>query len=136
MTDFLKMTKGDVIFAIIENVTLNNVPDPEGNVIAGMVFTVTYEGLDLKYASGIVQYSQAIVTVVTKELEGVTEVILPTHESALYVRKGNANHERLTEGTMASIEGIIKQQVRNPLTGEEANEVIICKRPQQIDPVR
>ena len=83
LNDFLDMTKDDVIFGVIENVTLNQVPDPDGDIALGLVFTVTYEGLDLKYASGVVQYSQAIVVVVPEELEGITEVVLPTHESAL-----------------------------------------------------
>jgi len=124
------MTKDDVIFGVIENVTLNQVPDPDGDITLGLVFTVTYEGLDLKYASGVVQYSQAIVVVVPGELEGITEVVLPTHESALYVRRGGGNYERVTEGTMASIENVIKSQVQ--VDSEDKREVILCKPPQSI----
>jgi hypothetical protein len=130
LNDFLDMTKDDVIFGVIENVTLNQVPDPDGNTTLGLVFTVTYEGLDLKYASGIVQYSQAIVVVVPEELKGITEVVLPTHESALYVRRGGGNYERVTEGTMASIENVIKNQVQ--ADSENKREVILCKPPQSI----
>ena len=107
-------------------------PDPDGNTTLGLVFTVTYEGLDLKYASGIVQYSQAIVVVVPEELKGITEVVLPTHESALYVRRGGGNYERVAEGTMASIENIIKNQVQ--VDPEDKREVILCKPPQNIRP--
>jgi len=57
LDDFLDMTKGDVIFGVIENVTLNQVPDLDGDTTLGLVFTVTYEGLDSKYTSGVVQYS-------------------------------------------------------------------------------
>jgi hypothetical protein len=124
------MTKDDVIFGVIENVTLNQVPDPDGNTTLGLVFTVTYEGLDSKYASGVVQYSQAIVVVVPEELKGITEVVLPTHESALYVRRGGGNYERVTEGTMASIENVIKNQVQ--ADSENKREVILCKPPQSI----
>ena len=130
LNDFLDMTKDDVIFGVIENVTLNQVPDPDGNTTLGLVFTVTYEGLDLKYASGVVQYSQAIVVVVPEELKGITEVVLPTHESALYVRRGGGNYERVTEGTMASIENVIKNQVQ--ADSENKREVILCKPPQSI----
>lgn len=130
LNDFLDMTKDDVIFGVIENVTLNQVPDPDGNTTLGLVFTVTYEGLDLKYASGIVQYSQAIVVVVPEELKGITEVVLPTHESALYVRRGGGNYERVAEGTMASIENVIKNQVQ--ADSENKREVILCKPPQSI----
>ena len=130
LNDFLDMTKDDVIFGVIENVTLNQVPDPDGNTTLGLVFTVTYEGLDLKYASGVVQYSQAIVVVVPEELKGITEVVLPTHESALYVRRGGGNYERVTEGTMASIENVIKSQVQ--VNSEDKREVILCKPPQSI----
>jgi len=130
LNDFLDMTKDDVIFGVIENVTLNEVPDPDGDITLGLVFTVTYEGLDLKYASGVVQYSQAIVVVVPGELEGITEVVLPTHESALYVRRGGGNYERVTEGTMASIENVIKSQVQ--VDSEDKREVILCKPPQSI----
>ena len=130
LNDFLDMTKDDVIFGVIENVTLNQVPDPDGNITLGLVFTVTYEGLDLKYASGVVQYSQAIVVVVPEELKGITEVVLPTHESALYVRRGGGNYERVTEGTMASIENVIKSQVQ--VNSEDKREVILCKPPQSI----
>lgn len=130
LNDFLNMTKDDVIFGVIENVTLNQVPDPDGGTTLGLVFTVTYEGLDLKYASGVVQYSQAIVVVVPGELEGITEVVLPTHESALYVRRGGGNYERITEGTMASIENVIKNQVQ--VDSKDKREVILCKPPQSI----
>ena len=130
LNDFLNMTKDDVIFGVIENVTLNQVPDPDGDITLGLVFTVTYEGLDLKYASGVVQYSQAIVVVVPGELEGITEVVLPTHESALYVRRGGGNYERVTEGTMASIENVIKNQVQ--VAWQDKREVILCKPPQSI----
>ena len=130
LNDFLDMTKDDVIFGVIENVTLNQVPDTDGNTTLGLVFTVTYEGLDLKYASGVVQYSQAIVVVVPEELKGITEVVLPTHESALYVRRGGGNYERVTEGTMASIENVIKNQVQ--ADSENKREVILCKPPQSI----
>ena len=42
LNDFLDMTKDDVIFGVIENVTLNQVPDPDGNTTLGLpVFTVT-----------------------------------------------------------------------------------------------
>ena len=129
LNDFLNMTKGDVIFGIIENVTLSQVPNPDGNITLGLVFTVTYEGFDLKYASGVVQYSQAIVVVVPEELKGITEVVLPTHESALYVRRGGENYERVTEGTMASIENVIKSQVQ---WTPNKREVILCKPPQSI----
>jgi hypothetical protein len=124
------MTKDDVIFGVIENVTLNQVPDPDGNTTLGLVFTVTYEGLDSKYTSGVVQYSQAIVVVVPEELKGITEVVLPTHESALYVRRGGGNYERVAEGTMASIENVIKNQVQ--VDPEDKREVILCKPPQSI----
>lgn len=130
LNDFLDMTKDDVIFGVIENVTLNQVPDPDGNTTLGLVFTVTYEGLDSKYASGVVQYSQAIVVVVPEELKGITEVVLPTHESALYVRRGGGNYERVTEGTMASIENVIKNQVQ--ADSKDKREVILCKPPQSI----
>ena len=130
LNDFLDMTKDDVIFGIIENVTLNQVPNSDGDITLGLVFTVTYEGLDLKYASGVVQYSQAIVVVVPEELKGITEVVLPTHESALYVRRGGENYERVTEGTMASIENVIKSQVQ--VGSENKREVILCKPPQSI----
>jgi hypothetical protein len=130
LNDFLDMTKDDVIFGVIENVTLNQVPDPDGNTTLGLVFTVTYEGLDSKYASGVVQYSQAIVVVVPEELKGITEVVLPTHESALYVRRGGGNYERVTEGTMASIENVIKSQVQ--AGSKDKREVILCKPPQSI----
>ena len=130
LNDFLNMTKGDVIFGIIENVTLSQVPNPDGGITLGLVFTVTYEGFDLKYASGVVQYSQAIVVVVPEELKGITEVVLPTHESALYVRRGGGNYERVTEGTMASIEKVIKSQVQ--VDSENKREVILCKPPQSI----
>ena len=132
LNDFLDMTKDDVIFGVIENVTLNQVPDPDGNTTLGLVFTVTYEGLDSKYASGVVQYSQAIVVVVPEELKGITEVVLPTHESALYVRRGGGNYERVTEGTMASIENVIKSQVQ--ADSKDKREVILCKPPQNIRP--
>lgn len=130
LNDFLNMTKDDVIFGIIENVTLSQVPNPDGDITLGLVFTVTYEGFDLKYASGVVQYSQAIVVVVPEELKGITEVVLPTHESALYVRRGGGNYERVTEGTMASIENVIKSQVQ--VDSENKREVILCKPPQSI----
>ena len=130
LNDFLNMTKGDVIFGIIENVTLSQVPNPDGDITLGLVFTVTYEGFDLKYTSGVVQYSQAIVVVVPEELKGITEVVLPTHESALYVRRGGGNYERVTEGTMASIEKVIKSQVQ--VDSENKREVILCKPPQSI----
>lgn len=130
LNDFLNMTKDDVIFGIIENVTLSQVPNPDGGITLGLVFTVTYEGFDLKYASGVVQYSQAIVVVVPEELEGITEIVLPTHESALYVRRGSGNYERVTEGTMASIEKVIKSQVQ--VDSEDKREVILCKPPQSI----
>ena len=130
LNDFLNMTKDDVIFGIIENVTLSQVPNPDGDITLGLVFTVTYEGFDLKYASGVVQYSQAIVVVVPEELKGITEVVLPTHESALYVRRGGENYERVTESTMASIENVIKSQVQ--VDSENKREVILCKPPQSI----
>ena len=130
LNDFLNMTKDDVIFGIIENVTLSQVPNPDGDITLGLVFTVTYEGFDLKYTSGVVQYSQAIVVVVPEELKGITEVVLPTHESALYVRRGGENYERVTEGTMASIENVIKSQVQ--VDSENKREVILCKPPQSI----
>ena len=132
LNDFLNMTKDDVIFGIIENVTLSQVPNPDGNITLGLVFTVTYEGFDLKYASGVVQYSQAIVVVVPEELKGITEVVLPTHESALYVRRGSGNYERVAEGTMASIENVIKNQVQ--VDSGNKREVILCKPPQSIKP--
>ena len=130
LNDFLDMTKDDVIFGIIEDVTLSQVPNSDGDITLGLVFTVTYEGFDLKYASGVVQYSQAIVVVVPEELKGITEVVLPTHESALYVRRGGGNYERVTEGTMASIEKVIKSQVQ--VDSENKREVILCKPPQSI----
>ena len=130
LNDFLDMTKDDVIFGIIEDVTLSQVPNSDGDITLGLVFTVTYEGFDLKYASGVVQYSQAIVVVVPEELKGITEVVLPTHESALYVRRGGENYERVTEGTMASIENVIKSQVQ--VDSENKREVILCKPPQSI----
>lgn len=130
LNDFLDMTKGHVIFGVIENVTLNQVPDLDGDTTLGLVFTVTYEGLDSKYTSGVVQYSQAIVVVVPEELKGITEVVLPTHESALYVRRGGGNYERVAEGTMASIENVIKNQVQ--VDPEDKREVILCKPPQSI----
>ena len=103
-------------------------PDPDGGTTLGLVFTVTYESLDFKYASGVVQYSQAIVVVVPEELKGITEVILPTHESALYVRRGGGNYERVTEDTMASIEKVIKSQVQ--VDSKNKREVILCKPPK------
>lgn len=130
LNDFLDMTKEDVIFAVIEDVTLNQVPDPDGGTMLGLVFTVTYESLDFKYASGVVQYSQAIVVAVPEELEGITEVVLPTHESALYVRRGGGNYERVTQGTMASIENVIKNQVQ--VDWQDKRKVILCKPPQSI----
>ena len=130
LNDFLDMTKDDVIFGIIEDVTLSQVPNSDGDITLGLVLTVTYEGFDLKYASGVVQYSQAIVVVVPEELKGITEVVLPTHESALYVRRGGENYERVTEGTMASIENVIKSQVQ--VDSENKREVILCKPPQSI----
>jgi|LSQX01.1.fsa_nt_gb hypothetical protein len=124
LEDFLDISSGSAIFAIIEGATLSRISETE----IAMVFTVTYESIDSKYHRDIVQYSQAVIVLLPKEFKDAVEIKLPTHEPAIYVFKEDGSYTRLPEETVCAIEEVIINEVQR--NGKP--RVILCKKPAQI----
>ena len=68
------------------------------------------------------------MVVVPEELKGITRGCSPHARISSLCSQRGGNYERVTEGTIASIENVIKNQVQ--ADSKDKREVILCKPPQ------